>query len=79
MSGEDEKGIMGESINDLEDDLDINNPKKIIKKGKRYKGLLEWILDRDGHELLCEVDRGYLRDKLGWCKLGRWTLALYSG
>ena len=63
MSGEDEKGIMGESINDLEDDLDINNPKKIIKKGKRYKGLLEWILDRDGHELLCEVDRGYLRDK----------------
>ncbi len=26
------------------------NPKKI--KGKRYKGLLEWILDREGHELL---------------------------
>ena len=63
MNGEDDKGLMGESINDLDDQLDMDNPKKIIKKGKRYSGLLEWILDRDGHELLCEVDRAYLRDK----------------
>jgi hypothetical protein len=63
MNGEDDKGLMGESINDLDDQLDIDNPKKIIKKGKRYSGLLEWILDRDGHEFMCEVDRGYLRDK----------------
>lgn len=33
---------MGESIHDMEEDADIN-PKKIIKKGKRYNGLLEWI------------------------------------
>jgi hypothetical protein len=63
MNGEDDKGLMGESINDLDDQLDIDNPKKIIKKGKRYSGLLEWILDRDGHEFMCEVDRGYFRDK----------------
>jgi len=63
MNVQDDKGLMGESINDLDDEIDMNNPKKVIKKGKRFKGLLEWILDRDGHEFLCEVDRSYLRDK----------------
>ena len=53
---------MGESLNDLDEELDYNNTKKIIKKGKRYNGLLEWILDRDGHEFLCDVDRAFLRD-----------------
>ena len=54
---------MGESMNDLDEEIDYNNPKKIIKKGKRFAGLLEWILDRDGHEFLCEVDRSFLKDK----------------
>ena len=63
MSGEDDKALLGESLDDFDDQMGINDPKKIIKKGKSYKGLLEWILDRDGHELLCEVDRGFLRDK----------------
>jgi hypothetical protein len=25
--------------------------------------LLEWILDRDGHEFLVQVDREYIKDK----------------
>ena len=33
-------------------------------KGKRYKGLLEWICDREGHEFLVEVDRAYIRDPM---------------
>jgi hypothetical protein len=36
------------------------NPKKI--KAKRYKGLIEWICDREGHEFLIDVDRSYIRD-----------------
>ena len=42
--------------------IDPNNPKKI--KAKRYKGLLEWICDREGHEFLVEVDRSYIRDPM---------------
>ena len=40
--------------------MDPVNPKKL--KAKRFKGLLEWICDRDGHEFLVEVDRAYIRD-----------------
>lgn len=54
---------MIESLDDFDEQIDVSDPKKIIKKGHSYKGLLEWILDRDGHELLCEVDRAFLRDK----------------
>lgn len=32
-------------------------------KNKRYNGLLEWVLDQEGHEFLCEIDRSYLKDK----------------
>ena len=42
--------------------IDPANPKKI--KPKRYKGLLEWICDREGHEFLIEVDRPYIRDPM---------------
>jgi hypothetical protein len=35
--------------------------KKIVKK-HRFNGLLEWILEREGHEFLIEVDREYIRD-----------------
>jgi hypothetical protein len=60
MNSEDAKRMMDESMNDL--DEDFNNPKKIIKKGKRYNGLLEWVLDRDGHEFLVDIDRSFIRD-----------------
>ena len=33
-----------------------------IVKNHRFNGLLEWILERDGHEFLIEVDREYIRD-----------------
>lgn len=42
--------------------MDTRDPKVIIKKGKRYKGLLEWICDREGHEFMIEVDRSYIRN-----------------
>ena len=38
------------------------NPKKI--KAKRYKGLIEWICDREGHEFLIDVDRSYIRNPM---------------
>ena len=43
---------------------DQQNPKKV--KGKRYNGLLEWIMDRDGHEFLVDVDREFIRDKFNY-------------
>lgn len=30
---------------------------------KKYNGLIEWILDREGHEYLVEIDRSYLKDR----------------
>ena len=42
--------------------MDPTNPKKI--KAKRYKGLLEWICDREGHEFLVEIDRSYIRNPM---------------
>lgn len=38
------------------------SPGKQKVKAKRFKGLLEWILDRDGNEYLAEVDRAFLKD-----------------
>ena len=66
-----QKGLMDDvSLDDLDDDIDFQqNSKKIIKRGKKYKGLLEWILDRDGHEFLIEVDRTFLRDKMNFIGL----------
>ena len=32
-------------------------------KAKRFKGMLEWILERDGHEFLVAVDRSFIRDE----------------
>jgi len=42
--------------------LPHNLPKK-QSKAKRYNGLLEWILDRDGHEYLVDIDRAFIKDK----------------
>ena len=41
--------------------VEEQNPKKL--KAKRYRGMLEWILDRDGHEFLVAVDRNFIRDE----------------
>jgi hypothetical protein len=32
-------------------------------KNHRFNGLLEWILEREGHEFLVEVDRQYIKDQ----------------
>ena len=32
-------------------------------KNKKYKGIMEWILDREGHEFLVQIDRNFLRDE----------------
>ena len=36
--------------------------KQKIVKNHRFNGLLEWILEREGHDYLVEVDREYIRD-----------------
>jgi hypothetical protein len=30
----------------------------------KFNGLLEWIVQQDGHEFLVEVDRSFIKDKL---------------
>lgn len=32
-------------------------------KAKKYNGLLEWVLDQEGHEFLVDIDRSFLKDK----------------
>ena len=49
----------------LMDDQDLSeagDPGKQKVKPKRFKGLLEWILDREGNEYLAEVDRAFFKD-----------------
>jgi hypothetical protein len=31
-------------------------------KNHQFNGLLEWILEREGHDFLIDVDREYIRD-----------------
>ena len=42
-------------------DVDPQNPKKL--RARRFKGMLEWILDREGHEFLVHVDRSFIRNE----------------
>ena len=44
-------------------EMEDHQVKQGQKKGKRYDGLLEWIVDREGHEFLVEIDRKFLLDK----------------
>ena len=30
----------------------------------KFNGLLEWIVQQDGHEFLVEVNRSFIKDKL---------------
>ena len=41
-------------------DEDID-PLKRPTKAKKYNGLLEWVLDQEGHEFLVEVDRSFIK------------------
>jgi len=43
---------VGFEHNTMENFPDEKNPLSKKVRGKRYRGLLEWILDRDGHEFL---------------------------
>ena len=36
---------------------------KLKAKAKKFNGLLEWILQQEGHEYLCEVDRKFIINK----------------
>lgn len=38
-------------------------PTEKVVKRHRFNGLLEWILEREGHDFLIDVDREYIRDK----------------
>lgn len=70
---------MGESLGDLDEEIEFDNKgKKIIKKGKRFHGLLEWILDREGHEYMVEVDRAFLRDNSNLVGLKKYFTASLS-
>ena len=53
------EGVEQSNIMDL-DAEPVQNPKKL--KAKKYKGLMEWILERDGHEFLVDVDRAFIRE-----------------
>lgn len=44
-------------------DHNQDHDSKAKVKAKRYPGLMEWILDREGHEFLVDIDRSYLKDK----------------
>lgn len=51
----------------MDEDSEITqqqNKKGQKTKGKKYHGMLEWILDREGHEFLIQVDRQFIKDKI---------------
>lgn len=45
---------------DLDDETD---PTKKKVKPKKFKGLLEWVLEQEGHEFLVDVDRNFIKNK----------------
>ena len=42
---------------------ELDYAKEKIVKRHRFNSILEWILEREGHEFLVEVDREYIRDQ----------------
>ena len=49
-------------IIDQDDDEDEDLSKKKTK-AKRFNGLLEWVLDQEGHEFLVDIDRAFIQNK----------------
>ena len=40
-----------------------DDPLKRAVKPKRFKGLLEWVMEQEGHDFLVEIDRSYIKNK----------------
>ena len=55
------EALSDQLIGDQDQDED---PLQRKVKAKKYKGLLEWILDQDGHEYMVDVDRAFIKDKM---------------
>jgi len=56
----------------LKQETEIVEPDSKAKTpAKRYNGLIEWILDREGHDFLVDIDRAYLKDKSNFTWLGK--------
>jgi hypothetical protein len=54
-------GIIDQHLNDEDENPDEESKQKT--KAKEYNGLLEWILEQEGHEYMCEVDRQFIKEK----------------
>jgi len=50
-------------ILDADDHDDETDPTKKKVKPKRFRGLLEWVLEQEGHEFLVDVDRSFIKNK----------------
>lgn len=48
-------------IDNIDNDEDVD-PSKRKTKAKRFKGLLEWVLDQEGHEFLVDIDRAFIKN-----------------
>jgi hypothetical protein len=46
------------------DDEDDVEPSKRKVKAKRFRGLLEWVMEQEGHEFLVDIDRSFIKNKL---------------
>ena len=46
-----------------QDDQDEIDPTKKKYKAKRFRGLLEWVLEQEGHEFLVDVDRKFIKNQ----------------
>ena len=44
---------------DHDEDVD---PSKKKTKAKSYRGLLEWVLEQEGHEFLVDIDRSFIKN-----------------
>jgi len=50
-------------ILDGDDQDEETDPTKKKVKPKRFKGLLEWVLEQEGHEFMVDVDRSFIKNK----------------
>jgi hypothetical protein len=51
---------MFDKDSNLDDEID---PLKRQLKPKKFNGLLEWVLQQEGHEFLVDIDRSYIKNK----------------
>lgn len=40
-----------------------SDPLKRPMKPKKFNGLLEWVLQQEGHEFLVDIDRSFIKNK----------------